>query len=99
MISGDIQMSASDDLSALGEKPFAEALMRFEELLAQGGRAFLVGAGTSKCAGLPLTAELTEKALSSAALDGTTKEILAAICDLFSGAPHANIGLFVKSCG
>jgi len=91
MISGDRRMSASDDLSALGEKPFAEALMRFEELLAQGGRAFLVGAGTSKCAGLPLTAELTEKALGSAALDGTTKEILAAICDLFSGAPHANI--------
>lgn len=84
-------MSAPDDLSALKERPFAEALMRFEELLAQGGRTFLVGAGASKCAGLPLTTELTEKALSSTALDDTTKKILSAIRDLFSGASNANI--------
>lgn len=84
-------MTALDDLSVLGDKPFSEAVMRLEELLVQSGRAFLLGAGCSKCAGLPLTAELTEKALSSDALDATTKEILAAICGQFEGAADANI--------
>ena len=58
-------MTEPDDLSALDEKPFAEAVVKFEELLAQSGRAFLIGAGCSKCAGLPLTAELTKEAVSS----------------------------------
>ena len=84
-------MTAPDDLSALSEKPFAEAVVKFEELLAQSGRAFLIGAGCSKCAGLPLTAELTQEALSSHALDNTTKALLAAIRDLFVGAADANI--------
>jgi len=84
-------MTVPDDLSALDEKPFAEAVVKFEELLAQNGRAFLIGAGCSKCAGLPLTAELTQEALSSDVLDDTTKTILAAIRDLFVGAADANI--------
>lgn len=84
-------MTAPDDLSALDEKPFAEAVVKFEELLAQSGRVFLIGAGCSKCAGLPLTAELTQEALSSDALDDTTKALLAAIRDLFVGAADANI--------
>ena len=71
-------MTAPDDLSALDKKPFAEARVKFEELLAHSGRAFLIGAGCSKCAGLPLTAELTKEALSSDALDDTTKRVLAA---------------------
>ena len=84
-------MTVCDDLSALEEKPFADAVVRFEELLAQSGRAFLIGAGCSKCAGLPLTAELTQEALNSAELDDTTKTVLAAIRDLFVGAVDANI--------
>lgn len=84
-------MTVPDDLSTLREKPFAEAVTKFEELLEQSGRAFLIGAGASKCAGLPLTAELTEKSLSSDALDKTTKSILAAVCALFEGAAGANI--------
>ena len=84
-------MTMPDDLSTLGEKPFADAVVKLEELLAQSCRAFLIGAGCSKCAGLPLTAGLTEEALSSDALDGTTKAILTAICDLFDGAADANI--------
>jgi hypothetical protein len=84
-------MTAPDNLSTLREKPFADAVVKFEELLAQSGRAFLIGAGCSKCAGLPLTAELSEKALSSAALDDTTKKILVALRDLFNGADDANI--------
>ncbi len=46
-------MTISDDLSGLREKPFSEAVAKFENLLVQNGRAFLIGAGCSKCAGLP----------------------------------------------
>ncbi len=84
-------MTTPDDLSPLREKPFADAVVKLEELLAQSGRAFLIGAGCSKCAGLPLTTELTQEALSSDALDDTTKAILAAIRHLFDGATDANI--------
>lgn len=84
-------MTAPDDLSALRDKPFADAVVKFEELLAQSGRAFLIGAGCSKCAGLPLTAELSDRVLTSKQLDNTTREILAALRDLFSGADDANI--------
>ena len=85
-------MTVRDDLSALlGEKRFVAAIKRFEELQAQSGRAFLIGAGCSKCAGLPLTSELTEKALKAEELDDTSKTILTAIRNLFDGAASANI--------
>ena len=84
-------MNFSDDLSALGEKKLAEAIVKVEELLAQSNRVFLVGAGCSKCAGLPLTAELTQEVLASGTIDDTTKAILAAIGDNFAGAADANI--------
>ncbi len=84
-------MTKPDDLAVLREKPFANAVMKFEELLVQSGRAFLLGAGSSKCAGLPLTAELTEKTLKSDKLDATTRAILKAIQEQFKGAAEANI--------
>lgn len=84
-------MTEPDDLSTLVEKPFKEAVAKLEGLLAQNGRAFLIGAGCSKCAGLPLTAELTQKTLSSDALEDSTKAILTAIRDLFDGAADSNI--------
>jgi hypothetical protein len=84
-------MTAPDDLSVLREKQFADAVVKFEELLAQSGRAFLIGAGCSKCAGLPLTGELSDRVLTSKALDDTTKKIVTALRDLFKGADDANI--------
>ena len=85
-------MTVRDNLSALlGEKRFVAAIKRFEELQAQSGRAFLIGAGCSKCAGLPLTSELTEKALKAEKNDDTSKTILTAIRNLFDGAASANI--------
>lgn len=84
-------MTTRDDLSALHKKPFSEAVAKFEELLVHSGRAFLIGAGCSKCAGLPLTAELTDKVLGSAELDDTSKAILTAVKDLFAGSANAHI--------
>ena len=68
-----------DDLSPLREANFAEALNEFDELLTQSGKAFLLGAGCSKCAGVPSTAELTAKTLESELLDPKTKQILTSI--------------------
>jgi hypothetical protein len=80
-----------DDLSPLKEPIFATALNDLDDLLTQSGKAFLIGAGCSKCAGLPLMAELTTKTLASAKLSATTKTILSAIQGLFAGANAANI--------
>ena len=84
-------MTRTDELYAFCKKPFSEAVAKFEDLLVQNDRAFLIGAGCSKCAGLPLTAELTTQALTSADLDDTSKAILRAIEDLFGGAGDAHI--------
>ena len=84
-------MTTQDDLSVLRESPFSDAVEKFEELLVQSGRAFLIGAGCSKCAGLPLTAELTKIAIESDELDATSKAILAAIKKLFDGATGSHI--------
>jgi hypothetical protein len=84
-------MPAPDDLSPLKQAPFNDAVAKFEELMTQSGRAFLLGAGCSKCAGLPLTIELTNKVLQSTQLDANTKEILTAIQANFAGANEPNI--------
>jgi hypothetical protein len=81
----------SDDLSPLKEPAFATALNDLDDLLTQSGKAFLLGAGCSKCAGLPLMAELTSKTLASAKLGTTTKTILKDIQGLFAGANASNI--------
>jgi len=80
-----------DDLTLLKEPAFATALNDLDDLLTQSGKAFLLGAGCSKCAGLPLTVELTDKTLASARLDATTKSILLSIVALFKGSTTANI--------
>lgn len=80
-----------DDLSPLKEPAFATALNDLDDLLTQSGKAFLIGAGCSKCAGLPLMEELTKKSLASGKLSATTKTILSAIQGLFAGANAANI--------
>ena len=84
-------MTTPDDLSVLRTSPFSDAVAKLEELLLQGRRAFLIGAGCSKCAGLPLTAELTDLAIGSEQLDETSKAILEAIRNEFRGATTSNI--------
>ena len=87
----------ADDLAKVFEAPFNEAIRKFEDLLSQSGRAFLLGAGSSKCANLPLTAELTQKALDSNVLDDDSKNILQSIQELFNGSsPPAHIEDFLS---
>ncbi len=85
-----------DDLSVLKQPPFQKAVNELEDLMTQSGRAFLIGAGCSKCAGLLLTAELTTKSLTRAVLDATTKEILGAVRSQFAGSADTNIEDFLS---
>ena len=80
-----------DDLSPLRETTYAAAINDFDELMTQSGAVFLIGAGCSKCAGLPLTAQLTAKTLASGSLKSTTKKILASVQNQFAGAASSNI--------
>jgi len=84
-------MSAPDNLEAIWAVPFVEALDALDALMAQHGRVFLVGAGCSKCAGLPLMEELTTNVLNSGGLDADTTNILKGIQDSFTGASGPNI--------
>jgi hypothetical protein len=84
-------MTTPDDLSPLKAKPFSDCVAKLEELMTQSGRAFLLGAGCSRCAGLPLMGQLTIDALASTELDPSTKEILTAIQGCFAGAKDPNI--------
>lgn len=84
-------MATIDDLSPLKTRPFSDAIGKLEDLMTQDGKTFLLGAGCSRCAGLPLTAELTSKALTSTSLDEQTREVLRAIESHFVGATDPSI--------
>lgn len=81
----------TDDFAPLRIAPFADAVKKFEELLTQGKRTFLIGAGASKCAGLPLLDELTRKVQTSSKLSAPDKAILTALVNNFAGAQYPNI--------
>lgn len=84
-------MTVADDLAPLRAAPFKAAVDKFEQLMTQSGRVFLLGAGCSKCAGLPLTAQLTSEVLLSSKLSAESKAILQAIRTRFDGAPLQNV--------
>jgi len=84
-------MTAPTGLTALGEKPFSDAIGQLEDLLAQSGRAFLLGAGCSTCAGLPQMAELTNQIVTDTDFEPTTKAVLEDMRELFKTAPAVNI--------
>ena len=75
-----------DDLIALTAPPFAEAVDQLEKLLSQSKRAFLLGAGCSYCAGLPLMGDMTRAVLDSPEVKDETKALLNALVTQFAGA-------------
>lgn len=54
-----------DELASFRKEPIAEQIVQITKLLSQSKRAFIIGAGCSKCAGLPLMEELTQKVLET----------------------------------
>ena len=71
---------------------YSAAVSQFHELISGcDGLAFLIGAGCSKCAGLPLTKELTDKVLDDVEVDCLSKKILGAVKAIFSEATDSHI--------
>lgn len=80
-----------DDLAVLRASPFAEQVVELTNLLSQSKRAFVIGAGCSKCAGLPLMEELTTKVLEGLPKDGKAHSILTGLKKHFDGANGCTI--------
>ncbi len=81
----------SDDLSVFSSPELKVVVQDMRELLSQSRLAFLLGAGCSKIAGLPLMPELTETVLGHAEIGSDTKTLLDKVQELFSGAAPATI--------
>ena len=85
-------MTKVDELSLVSKEPFSVALERFLGIAnSSSALAFLIGAGCSRCAGLPLTNELTDRVLGDTEIDCLSKGILAAVKEKFAGGVEANI--------
>jgi len=65
-----------NELAALSKAPFEEVVREFETLMGQNNRVFLLGAGCSKCAKLPLMDELTDKVMDNGSLGNAAKHVL-----------------------
>lgn len=81
----------SDDLALFSSPELKDTVQDMRDLLSQSRLAFLLGAGCSRKAGLPLMPELTEKVLEHDKIGEKTKELLDTIRELFSGAEGATI--------
>lgn len=81
----------ADDLSPLRHREFSDTVTKLEQLLSHSRRAFLLGAGCSSCAGLPLMNKLTEEVLESSELCRSTKSILTSLMQQFEGSKVATI--------
>lgn len=81
----------SNDLSVFSSPELKDVVQDMRDLLSQSRLAFLLGAGCSKIAGLPLMPELTETVLDHKAIGEETKKLLNKVKELFSGAASATI--------
>ena len=85
-------MTEVNELSVVSKKPFADALADFLIITNNSSAlAFLIGAGCSRCAGLPLANELTDIVLEDCEIDSLSKEMLIAVREEFADGTDANI--------
>lgn len=82
-----------EDLSFLSDKSFKDPIDQLEQLLSRSGQSFLLGAGCSRCADLPLTYELTEQVLKNETLSSSTQKILKFLVREFEGSDTENSGI------
>lgn len=81
----------SDDLSVFSSPELKDVVQDMRDLLSQSRLAFLLGAGCSNIAGLPLMPELTETVLGHNGIGDDTKKLLDKVREMFSGAASATI--------
>ena len=85
------EVTSADELEPLRDVKFENPIAELEKLLAHSRRAFLVGAGCSKCAGLPLMESLTDEVLRTLPEGEMPHKILGALQKDFDGASGCNI--------
>jgi len=73
-----------DEIKNLFSAPFDGCINEFEQLLHDRNKVFLLGAGCSKCAGLPLTSELVDKVQEKLSDDGISIKVFNQIIDGFN---------------
>lgn len=81
----------SDDLSIFSSPELKDVVQDMRDLLSQSRLAFLLGAGCSKSAELPLMPELTETVLGHKWIGDETKKLLGEVREQFSGSASATI--------
>ncbi len=81
----------SDDLSVFSSPELKDVVQDMRDLLSQSQLAFLLGAGCSKVAGLPLMPGLTKAVLGHNEISEQTKKLLGKVQELFKGAASATI--------
>ena len=81
----------SESLALFSSPEFKDLVQDLRDLLSQSQLAFLLGAGCSCKAGLPLMSKLTEEVLGHGELSDETRRPLNSIRDAFSGADNATI--------
>lgn len=93
-------MTNAEELSAIGAEPFSNAVSQFQDLISScSGLTFLMGAGCSKCAGLPLTLELTERVADDHLVDSQSKAILEAVKAKFDDGTDSHIEDYLSEIG
>ena len=83
-------MPDRDDLKEIYNR-YHEEVLALEKLIIQGNCVFLIGAGCSRIANLPLMAYLTKKVIESSKLSEKSKNILKEVSKQFKGARDSNI--------
>ena len=86
----------SDDLSVFTNPELKDSLAELTGLFSQSDLSFLLGAGCSKPAGLPLMQELTQKVLDEPGVSSGTKDLLGSIYSNFEGSATASIEDFMS---
>jgi len=81
-----------DDLSSLSDESFRDSIDQLKQLLSQSGQSFLLGAGCSCCANLPLTDKLTKQVCGHETLSSNTKNILRFLVQEFNGPGAEELG-------
>jgi hypothetical protein len=81
----------TDNLTIFSSAELKEVVQDMRELISQSRLAFLLGAGCSKSAGLPLMPQLTDEVLKHEKISTETKQLLDKVREFFSGAESATI--------
>ncbi len=84
-------VSSSGELAAFRQQSFADQVVELTKLLSQSKRAFVIGAGCSKCAGLPLMEELSQQVLGALNKEGQAHPVLSGLQEHFAGARGCTI--------